>query len=68
MLNYIMLVVKIPPDNAEELRDVGLIPGLGRVSGERNDNPLLYSCMKIPWTEKPGRLQSWGCKESDTAE
>ena len=21
---------------------------------------------KIPWTEEPGRLQSWGCKESDT--
>jgi len=20
---------------------------------------------KIPWTEKPGGLQSWGCKESD---
>ena len=23
---------------------------------------------KIPWTEKPGRLQSMGCKESDTTE
>ena len=23
---------------------------------------------KIPWTEDPGRLQSMGCKESDTAE
>ena len=20
---------------------------------------------KNPWTEKPGRLQSWGCKELD---
>ena len=20
---------------------------------------------RIPWTEKPGGLQSWGCKESD---
>ena len=20
---------------------------------------------KIPWTEEPGGLQSWGCKESD---
>ena len=20
---------------------------------------------KIPWTEEPGRLQSWGCEESD---
>ena len=23
---------------------------------------------KIPWTEKPGRLQSRGCKESETTE
>ena len=23
---------------------------------------------KISWTEKPGGLQSWGCKESDTTE
>ena len=23
---------------------------------------------RIPWTEKPGRLQSTGCKESDTTE
>ena len=23
---------------------------------------------KIPWMEKPGRLQSMGCKESDTTE
>ena len=23
---------------------------------------------EIPWTEKPGRLQSMGCKESDTTE
>ena len=23
---------------------------------------------KIPWTENPGRLQSWGRKESDTTE
>ena len=23
---------------------------------------------KIPWTEEPGRLQSVGCKESDTTE
>ena len=23
---------------------------------------------EIPWTEEPGGLQSWGCKESDTTE
>ena len=23
---------------------------------------------RIPWTEEPGRQQSWGCKESDVTE
>ena len=23
---------------------------------------------EIPWTEEPGSLQSWGCKELDTTE
>ena len=23
---------------------------------------------RTPWTEEPGRLSLWGCKESDTAE
>ena len=28
--------------------DPGLIPGSGRASGEGNDNPLKYSCLKNP--------------------
>ena len=28
--------------------DVGLIPGLGRYSGEGNGNPLQYSCLENP--------------------
>ena len=28
--------------------DVGLIPGLGRSSGEENGNPLQYSCLENP--------------------
>ena len=40
--------------------DLGLIPGLGISLGEKNSNPLQYSCRKIPWTEEPGGLQSMG--------
>ena len=40
--------------------DQDLIPGLGSSSGEGNCNPLQYSCLVIPWTEKPSRLQSMG--------
>ena len=33
---------------------------------EGNGNPLQYSCLQNPWTEKPGGLQSRGSQESDT--
>ena len=42
------LVVKNPPSNAGELRDVGSIPGLGRSPGGEHDNPLQYSCLENP--------------------
>ena len=40
--------------------DLGSIPRLGRSLGEGNGNPFQYSCLKISWTEEPGRLQSTG--------
>ena len=43
-----VLVVKNPPANAGDIRDVGSIPGLGRSSGERNGNSHQYSCLKNP--------------------
>ena len=39
-------VVKNLPDNAEDARDMGLIPGLGRPPREGNGNPLQYSCLE----------------------
>ena len=32
--------------SAGDIRDVGLIPGLGRSPGEGNDNPFQYSCLE----------------------
>ena len=43
-----VLVVKNPPANAGDIRDVGSIPGSGRSSGEGNGNPLQYSCLESP--------------------
>ena len=40
--------------------DVSLVVGLGRSSGEGYGIPVQYSCLEIPWTEEPGRLQSMG--------
>ena len=52
-------VVKNPLANAGDTGDAGLILGSGRSPGEGNGNLLQYSCLKkIPWTEKPGGLQS----------
>ena len=34
--------------------DPGLIPGMGRSSGEGNGNSLQYTSWEIPWTEEPG--------------
>ena len=48
--------------------DTGLIPGLGRSSGEGNGNHSSTLAWKIPWTEEPGRLQSMGSLQSDTTE
>ena len=57
-----MLEVKNPPTNAEVLRDIGSIPGSGRVPGKGNGNALQYSCLRIPQTEEICRLQSMGLR------
>ena len=41
-----VLVVKNPPANAGNTRDLGSIPGLGRSPGEGDGNPLQYSCLE----------------------
>ena len=41
-------VVKNPPANAEDARDMGSIPGLGRSPGVGNINPLQFSCLENP--------------------
>ena len=54
------LVPQTVKASAYNVGDSGSIPGLERSPGEGNGNPLQYSCWKIPWMEKPGRLQSMG--------
>ena len=40
------LVVKNLPADTEDIRGVGLIPGLGRSPGEGHGNPLQDSCLE----------------------
>ena len=56
-------VMKNPLANAG---DPGSTAGLGRSPENGNGNPLQYSCLGVPWTEKPGRLQSMGSQELDS--
>ena len=46
MKSTISLVVKKPPANAGDLRDLGLIPELGRFPRVGNGNPLQHSCLE----------------------
>ena len=59
-------VVKNSPVNAGDAGDTGSIPGSGRSPGGGNGSPFQYLVWRIPWTEKPGGLQSTGSQESDT--
>ena len=43
-----------------EAGDLGLIPGLGRFTGEGNGNPLQYSRLADPMNREPGGLQFMG--------
>ena len=43
-----VLVVKNPHANAGDIRDAGLIPGLGRSLGRRLGYSLQYSCVENP--------------------
>ena len=57
-------VVKNMPASAGDARDMDLIPRWGRSPGVGDGNPLQYSCLEIPWTEEPGRLQSVGSQRA----
>ena len=42
------LVVKNPPANAGDVRDIGSVSGLRRPPGGGHGNPLQYSCLENP--------------------
>ena len=44
----VSLVVKNLSASAGDIRDGGLVPGLGRSSGGGHGNPLQYSCLENP--------------------
>ena len=53
--------VKNPLANAEDVRDVGSIPGSGRYPGGEHGNPLQHSCLENPMV----RGASWATVPCD---
>ena len=60
------LVVKNLPANAGDLRDAGLIPGLGRSSGGGHGNPPQYSCLENPMDRGAWQVTVHGVTQSQT--
>ena len=56
----VTLVIKNLLENAIDVRDACLIPGVGGSPGGGNGNPLSALAWRIPWTEEAGGLQSIG--------
>ena len=63
--SLVMLVVNNWPANAGDAREIVLIPGFWRPSGEGNGIPLQYSCLENPmdrgawWATVCGVAKSW---------
>ena len=63
-----MLVVKNPPANSEDTRDMGLILGSGRSSGGGQGNILQDSCLENPMDRGAWWATVHRVKESDMTE
>ena len=58
--SQMVLVVKNPPTNAGDARDMSLISGSGRSPGGGKVTHSSILAWEIPWTEEPGGLLSLG--------
>ena len=67
--SQVALVIKnLLAQRREHLRDVGLIPGLGRSLGGGHGNPLQYSCLENPMDQGAYWAMARRVTGSDTAD
>ena len=62
------LVVKNPPANAGDVRDVGLIPGSGRFLTGGHGNAVQYSCLENSTDRGAWQATVHGVAESEITE
>ena len=58
------VVKNLPPQQGTQVQSLGGEDPPGKEMATH----FSILAWKVPWTEEPGGLQSWGCKESDTTE
>ena len=67
--SQMVLMVKNPPANTRDVKDVGSIPGLGRCPGGGHGNTLQYSCLENPQGQRRlAHYSPYGPKELNTSE
>ena len=66
--SQVALVVNNPSTSAGDIRDMGLISGLGRFAGGGQGNPFQYSCLENPMDRGAWWATAHRVAESDTAE
>ena len=64
--SQVVLVVKNPPANAGDIRDMGFIPGSGRTPGGGHVNPLQSSCLENSMDRGAWQTAVHGGAESQT--
>ena len=64
--SQVVLVVKNTPANAEDVRDMNLIPGPGWSFAGRHGNPLQYSCLEHPMDREARQVTVHGVAKSWT--
>ena len=55
-----------PPAKLEDVRDMSLIPELGRSPGEGHGDPLQYSCLENPMDKGAWHVTVHGVAQSRT--
>ena len=65
--SQVVLVIKNPLANAGDIKDMGLIPGLGKSPGVGNGNSLQHFCTENPMDRGAWQATVLGIAKSQTS-